>query len=329
VTFGSGTRPASSIGKQVPSSTCSRQFLGRVASARCWCGWSIRPATSAVTRGIAPDKLAVFCNRPRAIRGAFSPTLVARESVGSFRAGLRRAVPGSSRPSGWVALDALPVRAAGCARRSASSLGGPPPAYAINPVRDLGPRVDDGTPLLPIPGGKSATATWGYGLDSGRRRPMLGRGTSRPASTCCCAIPGTTSPSDDVCQGSTSRHSPMRRHDADALRLGGADPRCGSAASARRGGCPRPADPRSALATAARPLGARRSSRRPNPLKRAASRCRRWTSSSRRRRALYRGNALIRRLGGPLPDAYVYESMACWARAAFNEITGIQVQART
>jgi len=97
-------------------------------------------------------KLACFCTAP-AIRGA--PHNLISEIVGTFVlvfAVLFLAVS----VFGLGALDALPVGLLVLA--IGLSLGGTS-GYAINPARDLGPRIMHA--LLPIPGGKR-DSDWGY-----------------------------------------------------------------------------------------------------------------------------------------------------------------------
>ncbi len=99
-----------------------------------------------------PDtKLGVFCTSP-AIRS--TPNNLITEMIGTFIlvfAALYIAAPAST----LGALDALPV--ALVVLGVGLSLGGPT-GYAINPARDLGPRIMH--VLLPIPGKRDAD--WGY-----------------------------------------------------------------------------------------------------------------------------------------------------------------------
>jgi glycerol uptake facilitator protein len=96
-------------------------------------------------------KLAVFCTGP-AIR---SPSLnLISEAVGTFV--LAFAALNISSPSGGLgSLDALPVALVVLA--IGLSLGGTT-GYAINPARDLGPRIMHA--LLPIPAKRDSD--WGY-----------------------------------------------------------------------------------------------------------------------------------------------------------------------
>ena len=98
-------------------------------------------------------KLAVFCTGP-AFRHL--PANFLSEVIGTFV--LVFAVLFLAAPEvGLGALDALPV--ALLVLVIGLSLGGTT-GYAINPVRDLGPRLVHS--LLPIPGGKR-DSDWGYG----------------------------------------------------------------------------------------------------------------------------------------------------------------------
>lgn len=105
-------------------------------------------------------KLAVFCTAP-AIRSTFDN--VVSEVIGTFVlvfAVLHLAAPNVAGPSGTVgglgALDALPV--ALVVLVIGLALGGTT-GYAINPARDLAPRIVHA--LLPIPGGKR-DSDWSY-----------------------------------------------------------------------------------------------------------------------------------------------------------------------
>jgi glycerol uptake facilitator protein len=96
-------------------------------------------------------KLAVFCTGPQ-IRGAW--TSVISEVIGTFV--LVFAVLHVSSPQGGLgSLDALPV--ALVVFVIGLSLGGTT-GYAINPARDLGPRLMHA--LLPIPGKRNSD--WSY-----------------------------------------------------------------------------------------------------------------------------------------------------------------------
>lgn len=97
-------------------------------------------------------KLAVFCNAP-AIRSEFHNLLT--EIIGTFILvfGALSISPAASSSMG--SLDALPV--ALLVLGIGLSLGGPT-GYAINPARDLGPRIAHF--LLPIPGKRDSD--WGY-----------------------------------------------------------------------------------------------------------------------------------------------------------------------
>lgn len=99
----------------------------------------------------ADTKLGVFCTSP-AIRS--TPNNLLTEVIGTFIlvfAALYIAAPAST----LGALDALPV--ALVVLGVGLSLGGPT-GYAINPARDLGPRIMHA--LLPIPGKRDAD--WSY-----------------------------------------------------------------------------------------------------------------------------------------------------------------------
>lgn len=102
------------------------------------------------TTDAADAKLATFCTAPN-IRDTSSNVLV--EVIATFLlvfAVLRMSVAGE-----LGALTALPV--ALVVYGIGTSLGGPT-GYAINPARDLGPRIAHA--LLPIPGKRDAD--WGY-----------------------------------------------------------------------------------------------------------------------------------------------------------------------
>ncbi len=99
----------------------------------------------------ADAKLAVFCTNP-AIRSR--PNNIITEMIGTFVlvfAALYIAAPATS----LGALDALPV--ALVVLGIGLSLGGPT-GYAINPARDLGPRIMHY--ILPLPGKRDSD--WGY-----------------------------------------------------------------------------------------------------------------------------------------------------------------------
>ena len=99
----------------------------------------------------ANAKLAVFCTGP-AIRSPFSNLLT--EIIGTFV--LILGVLYIASPSNSLgALDALPV--ALLVLGIGLSLGGPT-GYAINPARDLAPRIMHA--ILPIPGKRDSD--WGY-----------------------------------------------------------------------------------------------------------------------------------------------------------------------
>jgi glycerol uptake facilitator protein len=105
-------------------------------------------------------KLAVFCTGP-AVRNA--PLNLVSEIIGTFvlvfgalyLAASNVAGPDNSK-GGLGALDSLPVGL--LVLGIGLSLGGTT-GYAINPARDLGPRIMHA--LLPIPGGKR-DSDWGY-----------------------------------------------------------------------------------------------------------------------------------------------------------------------
>jgi glycerol uptake facilitator protein len=99
----------------------------------------------------ANSKLAVFCTSPAI---ASTPNNIITEMIGTFVlvfAALYIAAPATS----LGALDALPV--ALVVLGIGLSLGGPT-GYAINPARDLGPRIVHF--ILPIPGKRDSD--WGY-----------------------------------------------------------------------------------------------------------------------------------------------------------------------
>jgi len=105
-------------------------------------------------------KLAVFCTGP-AVRNA--PLNLVSEIIGTFVlvfAALYLSSPTiagpEGQPGGLGAIDALPIGLVVLA--IGLSLGGTT-GYAINPARDLGPRIMHF--LLPIPGGKR-DSDWGY-----------------------------------------------------------------------------------------------------------------------------------------------------------------------
>ena len=99
----------------------------------------------------AADKLTVFCTGP-AIRNSVNNLIT--EAIGTFVlvfAVLEMVAPASS----LGALNALPVALVVLA--IGLSLGGPT-GYAINPARDLGPRIAHA--LLPLK--NKGTSDWGY-----------------------------------------------------------------------------------------------------------------------------------------------------------------------
>jgi glycerol uptake facilitator protein len=96
-------------------------------------------------------KLAVFCNAP-AIRSTRHNLMT--EIIGTFIL-MFGALSKSNPATPFVTLDALPV--ALLVLGIGLSLGGPT-GYAINPARDLGPRIVHF--ILPIPGKRDSD--WGY-----------------------------------------------------------------------------------------------------------------------------------------------------------------------
>jgi glycerol uptake facilitator protein len=96
-------------------------------------------------------KLAVFCNAP-AIRNTGHNLIT--EIIGTFIL-MFGALAMSNPATPFVTLDALPV--ALLVLGIGLSLGGPT-GYAINPARDLGPRIAHF--ILPIPGKRDSD--WGY-----------------------------------------------------------------------------------------------------------------------------------------------------------------------
>ena len=124
------------------------QLLGAMTGALIvWLAYKLHFAATPDADG----KLAVFCTSP-AIRSA--PNNLITEMIGTFIlvfAALYIAAPAST----LGALDALPV--ALVVLGVGLSLGGPT-GYAINPARDLGPRIMHA--LLPIPGKRDSD--WGY-----------------------------------------------------------------------------------------------------------------------------------------------------------------------
>jgi glycerol uptake facilitator protein len=130
------------------------QFLGAIAgSIIMWLAY--RPHFDHT-----PDrdsKLAVFCTAP-AIRSTLYNLIT--ETIGTFVLVfgvlfLAAPVDASGAPFKLGALDALPV--ALLVLGIGLSLGGPT-GYAINPARDLGPRIVHF--ILPIPGKRDSD--WGY-----------------------------------------------------------------------------------------------------------------------------------------------------------------------
>lgn len=124
------------------------QFLGAMTGAIVvWLAYKLH----FVATPDADAKLAVFCTSP-AIRSA--PNNLITEMVGTFIlvfAALYIAAPATT----LGALDALPV--ALVVLGIGLSLGGPT-GYAINPARDLGPRIMHF--ILPIPGKRNSD--WSY-----------------------------------------------------------------------------------------------------------------------------------------------------------------------
>ena len=124
------------------------QFLGAMTGALVvWLAYKLH----FIATPDADLKLAVFCTSP-AIRS--TPNNLITEMIGTFIlvfAALYIAAPAST----LGALDALPV--ALVVLGVGLSLGGPT-GYAINPARDLGPRIMHF--ILPIPGKRDSD--WGY-----------------------------------------------------------------------------------------------------------------------------------------------------------------------
>ena len=126
----------------------SAQLLGAMlGSTMAWLCY--RPHFSVTTE--AQAKLAVFCTGP-AIRSAGDN--LAAEIIGTFVL-LLGVFYIASPTSSLGALDALPVGL--LVLGIGLSLGGPT-GYAINPARDLGPRIMHA--ILPIPG--KGGSDWGY-----------------------------------------------------------------------------------------------------------------------------------------------------------------------
>lgn len=126
------------------------QFLGAMTGAGIvWLAYKLH----FVATPDADAKLAVFCTGP-AIRS--TPNNIITEIIGTFVlvfAALYIAAPATT----LGALDALPV--ALVVLGIGLSLGGPT-GYAINPARDLGPRLMHF--ILPIPGKRDSD--WSYSL---------------------------------------------------------------------------------------------------------------------------------------------------------------------
>ncbi|HTL09534.1 MAG TPA: MIP/aquaporin family protein [Chitinophagaceae bacterium] len=124
------------------------QFLGAMTGALIvWLAYKLH----FIATPDADGKLAVFCTAP-AIRS--TPNNLITEMIGTFIlvfAALYIAAPAST----LGALDALPV--ALVVLGVGLSLGGPT-GYAINPARDLGPRIMHA--ILPIPGKRDSD--WNY-----------------------------------------------------------------------------------------------------------------------------------------------------------------------
>ncbi|MEO5681912.1 MAG: MIP/aquaporin family protein [Chitinophagaceae bacterium] len=124
------------------------QFLGAMTGAVIvWLAYKLH----FVATPDADAKLAVFCTSP-SIRS--TPNNLITEMIATFilvLAALYIAAPAST----LGALDALPV--ALVVLGVGLSLGGPT-GYAINPARDLGPRIMHA--ILPIPGKRDSD--WGY-----------------------------------------------------------------------------------------------------------------------------------------------------------------------
>lgn len=124
------------------------QFTGAIAGATVV--WLAYNQHFAVTED-KDLKLAVFCNAP-AIRSAGNNLIT--EIIGTFVL-VFGALAMSPAASSLGTLDALPV--ALLVLGIGLSLGGPT-GYAINPARDLGPRIAHF--ILPIPGKRDSD--WGY-----------------------------------------------------------------------------------------------------------------------------------------------------------------------
>ena len=124
------------------------QFAGAIAGATiAWLAYFQHFAATADK----DLKLAVFCNAP-AIRSVL-PNLIT-EIIGSFL--LMFGALAMSKPTNTLGtLDALPVGL--LVLGIGLSIGGPT-GYAINPARDLGPRIAHF--LLPIPGKRDSD--WSY-----------------------------------------------------------------------------------------------------------------------------------------------------------------------
>jgi glycerol uptake facilitator protein len=124
------------------------QFLGAMTGALLvWLAYKLH----FIATPDADAKLAVFCTGP-AIRS--TPNNLITEMIGTFVlvfAALYIAAPATT----LGALDALPV--ALVVLGVGLSLGGPT-GYAINPARDLGPRIMHA--ILPIPGKRDSD--WSY-----------------------------------------------------------------------------------------------------------------------------------------------------------------------
>jgi len=89
------------------------------------------------------------------LTGEFLGTFVLLFGILTMKGAFEKTLTGSVLPVDLGALSAIPVALLVWA--IGLSLGGPT-GYAINPARDLGPRIAHA--LLPIPG--KASSDWGY-----------------------------------------------------------------------------------------------------------------------------------------------------------------------
>jgi MIP family channel proteins len=138
---------------QVPAYIVAQVLGGFIGGVIVWVAyfphWSVTPDPE--------SKLAVFSTMPRSVSPV--PNFIS-EAIGSFMlvlAILAVFSPGNFVPGSDLAKGFGPVLVGAIVWSIGLSLGGPT-GYAINPARDLGPRLAHA--ILPIPG--KGSSDWGY-----------------------------------------------------------------------------------------------------------------------------------------------------------------------